>query len=277
MEAATHAPSVFKMDSIISYTLVDGSLRLKAVGITIAEDGTRLADFTGKAYMKLRFGNKYWNGSGWQSAETFFEADFDNDAEETEEPGEYILNIPITNTLTGSVTMEIGGGVRGGLQRTAYYQPDYDLLLLEFSLEHVEAEYVAKNERSENKYFRLLGGNFRDEISVGTDLASTLNNRPSPSLVMQDLVTSMRYMNYIIAANGTTEPRRPEVDLLNRLAAYYGAARQRLELEVAHPTDAPLPLLKLNGINDGKVYLPLSESRDWQTDVCKLTCFEMPQ
>jgi hypothetical protein len=70
---------------------------------------------------------------------------------------------------------------------------------------------------------------------------------------------------------------RPEVDLLNRLAAYYGAARQRLELEVAHPTAAPLPLLKLNGINDGKVYLPLSESRDWQTDVCKLQCFEMPQ
>ena len=70
--------------------------------------------------------------------------------------------------------------------------------------------------------------------------------------------------------------RRPEMDLLNRLAAYYGAARQRLELEVAHPTAAPLPLLKLNGINDGKVYLPLSESRDWQTGVCKLTCFETP-
>jgi hypothetical protein len=46
---------------------------------------------------------------------------------------------------------------------------------------------------------------------------------------------------------------------------------------VAHPTAAPLPLLKLNGINDGKVYLPLSESRDWQTDVCKLTCFETTQ
>ena len=43
---------------------------------------------------------------------------------------------------------------------------------------------------------------------------------------------------------------------------------------MAHPTAAPLPLLKLQGINDNKVYLPLSESRDWQTGVCKLTCFE---
>ena len=83
-------------------------------------------------------------------------------------------------------------------------------------------------------------------------------------------------INYKISQDAPTVLRRPEVDLLNRLAAYYGAARQRLELEVAHPTAAPLPLLKLNGINDGKVYLPLSESRDWQTGVCKLTCFETP-
>jgi hypothetical protein len=92
---------------------------------------------------------------------------------------------------------------------------------------------------------------------------------------MEDATTPMTMLNY-----GTTQSpdmRRPEVDLLNRLVAYYGAARQRLELEVAHPTDAPLPLLKLNGIDDGKVYLPLSESRDWQLNVCQLTCFEVPE
>jgi hypothetical protein len=77
----------------------------------------------------------------------------------------------------------------------------------------------------------------------------------------------------LISLGGATV--RPEVDLLNRLATYYGAARQRLELEVAHIT-TPLPNLKLNGIDDGKVYLPLAESRDWRTGVCKLTCFECP-
>jgi hypothetical protein len=276
MQAANHVPTIFKMDSIISYTLIDGSLKLTVHGITIMMDGTRIADFMGTAYFKLRFGNKYWNGNNWQTSETFFEADFDNDAEEDEEPGDYILNIPITSQLTGSVTLEIGGGIRGGSQHEGYYQPDYDLLFTELKLEHVEAEYVEKSEHSENKYFRLLGGNFRDEVSVSTELASSLNNRPSPSLVMQDTNTAMRYLNYITTSAGATEPRRPEVDLLDRLAAYYGAARQRLELEVAHPTAAPLPLLKLNGIGDSKVYLPLSESRDWKADSCKLTCFETP-
>jgi hypothetical protein len=124
-----------------------------------------------------------------------------------------------------------------------------------------------------------LGTNFRDEISIDAELASMLNNQPSQSLIMNTTTDPMKVLDYSISAENpdTTEFRRPEVDLLNRLAAYYGAARQRLELEVAHPTAAPLPLLKLNGINDGKVYLPLSESRDWQTNVCKLTCFETPQ
>ena len=85
----------------------------------------------------------------------------------------------------------------------------------------------------------------------------------------------MTTLDYVLSGGGT-EARRPEVDLLNRLASYYGAARQTLDLIVKHPTVAALPLLKLNGINDGKVYLPLSESRDWQTGVCKLTCFETP-
>ena len=89
---------------------------------------------------------------------------------------------------------------------------------------------------------------------------------------MDDITTPMTVMDYVVS--GGTESRRPEVDLLDRLAIYYGSARQRLELEVEHPTAAPLPLLKLNGINDGKVYLPLSESRDWKADTAKLTCFE---
>ncbi len=78
--------------------------------------------------------------------------------------------------------------------------------------------------------------------------------------------------------DSTTVLRRPEVDLLNRLAAYYGAARQTLDLIVKHPTVTALPLLKLNGISpDTKKYLPLAESRDWREETCTLTCFETPE
>ena len=91
-------------------------------------------------------------------------------------------------------------------------------------------------------------------------------------------ITPMTYLNY----GSTQQPdmRRPEVDLLNRLASYYGASRQTLDLITKHPVvnNAPavLPLLKLNGINDGKTYLPLSESRDWREETCTIKCFETP-
>ena len=273
-----HAPTVFKLDSIINYRIINGTLHFKASGNTIGADGTSLVPFMRKVYMRLKFGTKYWNGSAWQTTPTYFVADFSSVPEEGD-PGDYVLDIPVESELSGAVSIEVCGSIQGGQQYTSYFQPFYDLMLTELSLEYEEPEYITESDRSENKYYRVLGTNFRDEISVSAQLATTLNNRPSPSLIMQiedGNSTPMRTMAYT-NADGTTIQRRPEVDLLNRLAAYYGATRQRLELEVAHPTAAPLPLLKLNGINDGKVYLPLSESRDWQTDVCKLTCFEMPQ
>ena len=90
---------------------------------------------------------------------------------------------------------------------------------------------------------------------------------------MTNNYTPATYIDYTTGTN-TTEARRPEKDLLSRMAAYYGAARQQLKLEVEHPTDAPLARLKLNGIQDGKKYLPLAESRDWAEDKSTLTCFE---
>ena len=158
--------------------------------------------------------------------------------------------------------------------------------LAETFFSKLDVDYLINNnsllsDRSQNHYFRLLGTNFSDEISVDTDLASSLNNQPSPSIIRigTGAGQAMTMLNY-----GSTESpdlRRPEVDLLNRLATYYGAARQTLDLITKHPVvnNAPavLPLLKLNGINDGKVYLPLSESRDWRTDECTLKCFETPE
>ena len=271
MEATNYGPVVYHQDSIMRYRLTDGTLRFKMTAMTIMEDGTRIADFNGHAHLKLQFGNRYWNGSNWQQTACFFDADFTN----LQDLGEYVLEIPITaqQPLYGNVVVEVCGSIKGGNNHGTYIQPDYDLFISELAVEYEEPEYVTENERSENKYYRLLSTNFKEEQSISTDLASTLNNKPSPSLIMDDTSTAMRMLTYNLSG-GSTEPRRPEVDLLNRMAAYFGAARQRVTLEVKHPTTAALALLKYNGIGDGKKYLPLAESRDWQTETSTLTCFE---
>ena len=76
-------------------------------------------------------------------------------------------------------------------------------------------------------------------------------------------------------ADSSTEQRRPESDLLSRMAAYYSQPRTILNLIVEHIDDKPLPLLRYNGLGDGKVYAPMAASRDYQQDVSKINFMEL--
>ena len=223
----------------------------------------------------LRIGDKYWNGSEWVSNFTTFALSFES---------ETTINSVLADRMEGQIELAFYPhgvmthtatpiGPQGQLAHRWYLYDEVVISKLDMSYE-IEEDPNLTN-RSENKYFRLLGTNFRDEISIGTDFASSLNNQPSPSLIMNSETEAMTELNY--GTDQVPDMRRPEVDLLNRLATYYGAARQRLDLIVEHPTAAPLPLLRLNGISpDSRTYAPLAESRDWQQDTSTLQCFETP-
>ena len=159
--------------------------------------------------------------------------------------------------------------IHGGDSYTNTY-PAFEAFISKLDLTYVPLNEELRTDRSENVYAKETSQAFRDELSVDCDLASYANNTKLATMLWDDSTTPAK----IITLGGASV--RPEVDLLSRLVAYYGSARQRLELEVAHIT-TPLPQLRLNGINDGKVYLPMAESRDWRTGVCKLTCIECPQ
>jgi hypothetical protein len=163
----------------------------------------------------------------------------------------------------------VAGGTNASGQR---FMPYYDMFFRDLSVVHDPGEPEnTYADRDRNQYVQLLGTNFRDEVSITTELATSLSNHPSPALVMETSYTPVTGLDYTVS--GGTENRRPEKDLLSRMASYYGAARQQLKLEVLHPTTA-MPLIKLNGIGDGKKYIPLAESRDWAADKSTLTCFE---
>lgn len=235
----------------------------------------------------LQLGNKwaYKDGDTYKWSSTFQTIDFPLEHKTTNDVLKTLGNwdesmgideqegifIEIPEFMVGIVSIRVYPFV-DAICLDPYDNSMFDVFINKMDVEYVPLKEELLTDRSENVYATETSQAFRDELSLGVDLASYANNTKLATMVWQsDGVTPVKLMNL----DGASV--RPEVNLLNRLASFYGAARQRLELEVAHPTDAPLPLLKLNGINDGKVYLPLSESRDWQTDVCKLTCFEMPQ
>ena len=268
----TSTNHVFQIRSLVNYALSGGNLVLKydMLPIMCGDSGRSL--FPGDNYkylwISVQFGSKYWNGTSWSDSFTTFkvwQSKLDSD-------GNY--KMPISGLMSGELIIRVYPvNEEIAIPLDGTQDLGSDIFFKELSISYELPENDTLTDRSENHYFRLLGTNFRDEISVDTDLASSLNNQPSPSLIMNDQTTPMTLLNY--GSSQSPDMRRPEVDLLNRLATYYGAARQRLELEVAH-ISTPLPMLRLNGIDDGKVYLPLAESRDWRTGVCKLTCFECP-
>jgi len=277
---ALNTEPIFKYTTPLSYSFQQGGtfkLEINAFEMmgSFGQQGTQQGISSSVSILAhLRIGNNYWNGSGWVQSPTVFELSFESETTISSVLAERMEGQIELAFYPHGVMTKLGTPI-GPQQQIVYRWYLYDeVVISKLDMSYEVEEDPNLTDRSENHYFRLLGTNFRDEISIDTNLASSLNNQPSPSLIMNNQTTPMTMLNY--GTDQVPDMRRPEVDLLNRLATYYGAARQRLELEVAHPTAAPLPLLKLNGINDGKVYLPLSESRDWQTNVCKITCFECP-
>lgn len=235
--------------------------------------------------MAVQFGN-YWlyqSGNSYTWDTTFHTIDFPLEKNTTDGELKTISNwdesmgvdesegifIKIPNLMTGVVSVYVYPYV-DALCADPYTNSMFDVFISKLDLTYVPLNEELRTDRSENVYATETSQAFRDELSVDCDLASYANNTKLATMLWNDSTTPAK----LITLGGASV--RPEVDLLNRLAAYYGAARQRLELEVAHIT-TPLPQLRLNGINDGKVYLPMAESRDWRTGVCKLTCIECPQ
>jgi hypothetical protein len=145
-------------------------------------------------------------------------------------------------------------------------------ILTSLSLEYQAPEDVFED-RSANHYFEALKTAFRDEVSVECDFGSSLDNLPNPSLILN--VDPDRYYEPLTRMSfydGMLTEARPEKHLLSRLATYYRKPHTSLELVAAFP--GVLPMMRYKGINDGKFYLPMAASRDWQQDTATLTMLQ---
>lgn len=289
--ALTSSNYLFRQRTPLIFSASKGYLRLDVNTLAWSRaDGKMPALVYGETMsptltMAVQFGN-YWlykTGNSYTWDTTFHTIDLPLERKTTDGELKTIGNwdesmgvdesegifIKIPNLITGVVSVYVYPYVNA-ICLDPYTNSMFDVFISKLDLEYVPLNEELRTDRSENVYATETSQAFRDELSVDCDLASYANNTKLATMLWNDSTTPAK----LITLGGASV--RPEVDLLNRLAAYYGAARQRLELEVAHIT-TPLPQLRLNGINDGKVYLPMAESRDWRKGVCKLTCIECPQ
>ena len=226
--------------------------------------------------MSFKFGNLYWTGTTWSSTFTTFFLQFDAEGKvksnmnvlyDTEEDG-YFLFMPYPYQA-GLVEIKIYHEMCGMISAGNYFDQVLDVFIDQMEVKYVVPDNIIKSDRDSNDYMKNTGENFRREETRSVDLASDLNN---------NIKANMLYYN----RNGVTVKLlsldnvqvRPEVDLLNRMTAYFAASRRKVVLQASHPSSDATPTVQLNGINDGKKYLPLAEERDWKGDKVKLTCYE---
>ena len=274
----TSYASLCKIHSILDFSAIcPSNISLEDTGHFVL----RIKDEKGANYLRvgLKFGGYYYTNANipWIQSAASFKLTMNNGS------GEIDINLPrirdVYTFMTGPIEL--------------YIYDDFDnggtsAILSEISIEFVPPVKKNNEDTSSNNYISKTQYDSRDEISISLNLASSFNNKNSLSLLYGvstyhygpesvDYFEPIKTLTYT-KADTTTESRRPEVDLLNRLASYYGASRQTLDLITKHPVvnnqPAILPLLKLNGIGDGKQYLPLSESRDWREETCTIKCFE---
>lgn len=179
------------------------------------------------------------------------------------------IMIPILQQVTGVVTVyvypEMDAVVAGQMSNAPF-----DFIIRQLKLEYIPVEGELLSDRSENAYTIDTGNAFKDEASVELALSSDANNNKLATMIYD---SSAKPVSLIYMGSGANT--RPEIDLLKRMKKFYQSARQSLKVEAKHP-NTPLPLLRLNGINDGKVYAPMAESRDWQMETSTITCMETP-
>lgn len=181
------------------------------------------------------------------------------------------IMIPFAKQLTGVVTVYVYPEMEAAVYDGEVSSAPFDFLIRQLKLEYIPVRGELLSDRSENAYTIDTGNAFKDEANIGLMLSSNANNNKLATMIYD---SSAKPVSLITLGSNTSV--RPEVDLLHRMKDYYQSARTKLNLIAAHPTNAPLPLLQLNGINDGKMYLPMVESRDWREGVSTITCMEIP-
>ncbi len=205
----------------------------------------------------IKWGDMYWNGSSWSNtyAVVYFAMG------ETE--------IPVTSYNYGEVEVYIPPIAIKGTD--SYIGGPSQYVLTSLSLEYQAPEDVFED-RDANHYFEALKTAFRDEVSVGCDFGSSLKNLPNPSIILnRDPYSAYEPLTTMEFYDGKLTTMRPEKHLLNRLATYYRKPRTNISVEVEHPL-TPLPQLRM--IDNGKCYLPIAHSRDWNIEQTTLHLME---
>lgn len=192
-------------------------------------------DVISQITMCLRVGDKWWNGTDWvQSSSTppvHFFFDVTNNTINTNKTTDINVDedegffIPVTQELSGDVSFYILDFVPVKYDSTIYAYC-YSHILENLTVKHIRPIDAVASERSSNTYFQeIVASGFNGEESIGLEVGTINNNPPYPCFIKRDISTNIEALEYYYEGN-LIQTERPEVNLVNRIAAQFSEVRR---------------------------------------------------
>lgn len=244
-----NARSAYAISSSIGYTHNNGFLHLN-IGIISFLDYSFVAQlvywFFGNFsanygenrccfYLKLKWGNKYWDGTQWTTTESTFMIETDSEKiisnldqydGQTDLSDGYV--IPITEVMSGTVQLSIMNfaAARCEVEPGSFSQcPFISSIINELSIDYVSLVYQTESQRSDNTYRQnILTSGFSEEKMIDLTVGTYNNNYDSPAFIKQNLTTYIEKFPYLTSS--TPADQRPELHLLDRMVEQYGEVRR---------------------------------------------------
>lgn len=275
---------LMKLKTRSGYALSNGMIVISARSYIDAYDTNNdYAHITyigmGSLYATLKVGDKYWNGTAWQSSWARFEIPIgvENGAVGDQGTGGIINNRTLTSNFPDyeGFGVPVPGSMGGIVEFTidGFYDAAYPYLHGQrgLAVEDLKVQFLrptTPNQQNKNIYQSSGSNQFTDERNIDLIFATDNNNQFGCGIILN---ADGSYCSGIDYPDSSTQ--HPEQHTANRMGTYYNTTRRLMRLDVlSNLLGAISPVYKITV--DGSVMHPIAISRDWRDDVTRLTLLE---
>lgn len=223
--------------------------------------------------IKFRVGDKYWNGSGWTSADTWFDIQLGSEQGKSI-PGKIISTktldmpyngadgyvMPINEDLSGIVELTIHATTYGEMMTSPPKYQNNQLYLDNLKVDYYKSDDIAnlgKSDKNENVYVSMLKRSSSGEKELNLKIASK-NNNPAAYNTLSGAGRDVGPLYFVEEGINAL----PEQHLLGILKQVYGRVIEKLNITVEQSYLNPMMRL----VRNGKEYRILSEKIEWADD-----------
>lgn len=231
----------------------------------------------GQGYLNLslQVGDKFWNGSDWQSGSCIFQVNIGATLQVDSAVREQAGTGRIVNTKTLSQPYNGADGYimpismpLSGIMKIVFYAPEAtfppnmawdDLLLSDFRVSYYCDDSVTESDKDSNRYSVKTGATFDDDKNFELAIVSDNGNKSGYGILHNvggtDYVSVLRY-------GGVAQ--RPELHLLNRMKRQYAQVREAISVDVETLGTEGMLVNPYDIFTIGdKTYAVLSRSTEW--------------